>query len=96
MIFTPAPDLISVVVEAGVLELFSATRGKSVHLHGAPIAMWIALRQYDGRLDEAAQHLAALWQEDPATVFEEMRHWAQGLCVAGLLTASVATPADRS
>ena len=81
----PAPGVRSTLLDNGYLELVSDTTGRRYFCHPIGAAMWISLRDHDGRLDRAAHHLAEAWEADEKAVRADMGLWVDELCDAGLL-----------
>jgi len=82
-----APGVTPRMLPTGQLELISSITGGQVRCEPAGAAMWIALNQYAGHLDRAADMLAVLWDEDPLRTHADMTAWAGRLCAAGMLEA---------
>jgi len=85
MLVRTTPGVIPTVFPDGNLELACAVTGERVRCGPAGAAMWIALRQHSGQLDNAAGMLAELWGRDPRHTRAEMAAWARRLCDAGML-----------
>jgi hypothetical protein len=85
VVVKPVPDLAVSISGAGELELSSVETGGQLRCEGAPVAMWIALVQHDGRVGEAAETLAGIWNSDLADIRLEMMVWAHKLFCLGLV-----------
>lgn len=48
-------------------------------------ALWIALRQHDGNLGDAADALSLLWNADCVLIHAELEMWVDELQAAGLI-----------
>ena len=81
----PAPGVRDTLLDNGYLELVSDETGRRYFCHPIGAAMWISLRDHDGRLDLAAHHLAEAWEADEKAVRADMGLWVEELCHAGLL-----------
>ncbi|WP_217170930.1 PqqD family protein [Streptomyces sp. AC512_CC834] len=85
MAILPNPDVTAVVLEDGCLELHSQHSESPIRCAPVNTAMWIAIRQHDGRLDAAADLLAGLWDVDPGTMRSDLDLWVNELGDAGLV-----------
>lgn len=81
----PAPGVRDTLLDNGYLELVSDETGRRYFCHPIGAAMWISLRDHDGQMDRAAQHLAEAWEADEKAVRADMGLWVDELCGAGLL-----------
>jgi hypothetical protein len=81
----PAPGVRDTLLDNGYLELVSDQTGRRYFCHPIGAAMWISLRDHDGRLDLAARHLAEAWEADEKAVRADLGLWVDELCDAGLL-----------
>jgi len=84
-ILLPVAAVIVSVSPAGYVELGLPSRRRSWRCDGLGSAMWIALRQCDGRIGVASEMLAEIWRLDPVDVRCAMNSWAAELCDAGFL-----------
>jgi hypothetical protein len=84
-ILRPVAAVIVSVSPSGCVELRLPSRRRSWWCDGLGSAMWIALRQHDGRIGEASEMLAGIWRLDPVDVRCVMNSWAAELCDAGFL-----------
>lgn len=82
----PVSGVTSKVLPDGRLELDSLAAGKRCRCDRAGTAMWIALRQSEGKFEEAAKRLAAEWEVEAEVVQAAMESWAEDLRAAGFLT----------
>ncbi|MGW1506158.1 PqqD family protein [Streptomyces mirabilis] len=80
----PEPGVTATVLESG--ELLLLTSSGTTHKF-APLAaaMWIALRQHNGNLGEAADALSVLWNSESVLIRAELEMWADELRAAGLI-----------
>jgi hypothetical protein len=81
----PGPGVTVRVLEDGCLELHAAETGTQYRCSRIGAAMWIALRQHDGRCDAAADMLAELWGTDPVNMRADIEVWIAEMCDAGLM-----------
>lgn len=78
------PPVAVVVDEHGRLLLTMPGTGVRHLLTPSRTAMWIALWQHGGHVDEAGEALARDWDDDPGRVRADLRRWAAHLCAIGL------------
>ncbi|MBV1855113.1 hypothetical protein [Catellatospora tritici] len=69
----------------GGLELYSQAHGESLRFDPSGAAVWIALRQGDGRCRNAADVLAESWGTGTAEATVELDRWVSVFCEAGLM-----------
>lgn len=81
----PVPGVTVTVSQNGRLQLFSTHTEKRFECNGVGTAIWIALRQHDGKTGAAASMLANLWHTDPVNTLADIEMWVDELTDAGLL-----------
>ncbi|WP_344860945.1 hypothetical protein [Amycolatopsis ultiminotia] len=84
MAITTAPGVTQRMLANGHLEL--TCRESSRHIECEPVAaaMWIALKQHNGDIDQAAEVLSALWETDPEDTRYDLIALAGSLCSLGM------------
>lgn len=87
VIFEPQPLVDTELNASGCLELRSAS-GARARCNPVGTAMWLALRQNDGDVADAAGTLARMWGGDPVNLHADLELWIGELCDAGLLRIS--------
>ena len=85
MIMNPVPGMKAVVTATGDVRLLSPTTGSEIRLEGKDLAMWIALLQHDGHVDDTATTLAGYWGENLSNVQCDLWAWAHDLWSSGAL-----------
>ncbi|MGW6016155.1 hypothetical protein [Streptomyces sp. NPDC055210] len=79
------PGLIPDLSGSGEFTLKNPTSGQIYEYEPSVAAMWIAIRQYDGDVQAAAQRLAFEWDEDEVTIHAEIAKSVSAWLDAGLL-----------
>ncbi len=84
--FYPNPRLNITVMEAG--DLLIELSGEEYVYPPEVTAMWIALRQHQGDVAEAAETLSGIWMTDRARTRQSISQWAEAWCRDGILMRS--------
>lgn len=81
----PEHGIVAEVTRNGQLVLVSASTGRRYRFDATATAMWIAVQQHDGSVEDAACALAGQWAVDPAKTRRGLYSWMENMLRAGLI-----------